>query len=201
MATTTRHPLGLEHHPNAYTSDTADTVARFYTSRGWLNTYALACGYMEAVEVHGVRLTLYAEGCYHVRAHDHGRGMDDQGAGRLAWWSFDTTPGGLSAARSRFLRFARTLELMDDHPAMLRAFTYGVAGLYGDLARGQVPTGEPASSPYVRAPSYGPDDLVVEGPRYGVAGTLQLVELETDGGAWRTWADGTREYVAPRVTA
>lgn len=181
---TGRHPLGLAHDPNAYATDGDDNRRTFYTSRGWLNAYALACGYMEAVDVAGVRVTLGAEcGVVHVRAHDHGT-PERRGAGRLAWWTWEADGPGMARARARFLAFAHGLEAVTDHPAQVRAWCDGTAALHADLATGgDVP--------------HGPDDQVAVAPTFGIAGTRVLATVERDGGTWYTWADGTRTYAHP----
>ena len=66
-------------------------------SRNRLTSYALACGYLEQIDLNGVRVTLWMEnGCespYHVRAHDFNEHL------RKAWECFET----LAEAR-RFFR-------------------------------------------------------------------------------------------------
>jgi len=57
-----------------------------YTNDGWLNLYALGCGYMEKIEIAkaNISVSLWLEGVFHVRVHDHGQGK------RICWESFDT---------------------------------------------------------------------------------------------------------------
>jgi len=49
-----------------------------------LSDYALACGYIDTLEKASIRITLWKEGCYHVRKHDFNKGI------RIFWDSFDT---------------------------------------------------------------------------------------------------------------
>lgn len=70
---------------------------RFHDSLGRLTPYAFACGYVEEDEQNGIRITLWKEGGYHVRAYDHGQGT------RLFW---ETYPK-LSRARIQFARLKR----------------------------------------------------------------------------------------------
>ena len=58
-------------------------MIKFYTKNGKLTPYALSCGYIEKQEKNGVNITLWKEGCYHVRKHDHNKGI------RIFWNSFD----------------------------------------------------------------------------------------------------------------
>jgi len=55
-----------------------------YTNEGWLNLYALGCGYVECLDVEATSVRLWLEGVFHVRVHDHGRMK------RICWESFDT---------------------------------------------------------------------------------------------------------------
>lgn len=64
---------------------------KFYTSRGFLTRYALACGYIETSDnykhnfVNGLPyLTLEKDGIYHVKGRPH----EDQSL--RVWTSFDT---------------------------------------------------------------------------------------------------------------
>jgi len=67
----------------------------FYTARGELTGYGLACGYIERAEARGISITLWKEhNCYHVRAHNHNTGE------RLYWNTFDT----LTEARKDYRR-------------------------------------------------------------------------------------------------
>ena len=72
-----------------------NTDPRFYNTKGQLTAYALACGYKEHKESHGIVCQLWYEGCYHVRAHDHEEGR------RVFWDSFNT----LSEARALYGKF------------------------------------------------------------------------------------------------
>jgi hypothetical protein len=49
-----------------------------------LSGYALSCGYIDVKEKDNVRITLWKEGCFHVRKHNHNIGK------RIFWESFDT---------------------------------------------------------------------------------------------------------------
>lgn len=62
------------------------------TKNGSLTPYAFACGYIEQVELRGVRTTLWLEGTWHVRQHNFNTHE------RVFWDSFDT----LGAARKRY---------------------------------------------------------------------------------------------------
>lgn len=55
-----------------------------YTPEGWLNEYSLHCGYTEQISAHNRWLSLWYEGCWHVRAYDFDLHH------RLYWESFDT---------------------------------------------------------------------------------------------------------------
>lgn len=56
---------------------------KFYTARGRLTSYALACGYVEKHETPIFKTELYREGnCYHVRTFDSVR--------RVEWSVADT---------------------------------------------------------------------------------------------------------------
>ncbi len=78
----------------------------FYTAKGYLTPYALACGYREFVESHDYRLYLDREssGCYTVTLCTPN--------GELDYASFDT----LTPARAYFRRVAR-----DRMPAVIKA--------------------------------------------------------------------------------
>jgi len=84
----------VEH--NAFKKDSLtmspEDLAKFYTSSGWLSEYALSCGYVERYDNGEEWLTLWKEGCYHVRHHDF---ISDK---RICWESFDT----LNEARKFF---------------------------------------------------------------------------------------------------
>lgn len=70
-----------------------------YTNDGWLNLYALNCGYIESIEVEETSVILWLEGVYHVRVYDHGRHE------RICWESFDT----VGEARKFFLQQVEAL--------------------------------------------------------------------------------------------
>lgn len=73
----------------------AREAPRFFTKRGRLTPFALACGYVEKKTVGGVEVTLWMEhNAYHVRGHEF------DGRGRVFWDAFPT----LGAARARFDR-------------------------------------------------------------------------------------------------
>lgn len=62
----------------------------------WLTDYALACGYREQFDLPGDRqITLWQEGCYHVRVHDYAKHE------RALWDAFDT----LEEARQFFAEY------------------------------------------------------------------------------------------------
>jgi len=68
---------------------------KFRTSTGRLTAYSLACGYIEQkLTGNDVQTTLWHEGTYHVRQHDHAVGE------RRFWECFDT----LAEARNCFNR-------------------------------------------------------------------------------------------------
>lgn len=78
----------------------AEMLAKFYTRAGWLTPYALACGYIERVEIDAfTSVQLWAEhGVYHVRAV--------YGPGRT-WETFPT----LGEARRAFCALVRIRSL------------------------------------------------------------------------------------------
>ncbi len=82
------------------------TAPVFYTAKGELTAYALACGYREAIELHGHGLFLdrQSAGCYTVTLYGPN--------GELDYASFDT----LTPARAYFRRVAR-----DRMPAVITA--------------------------------------------------------------------------------
>ena len=43
----------------------------FKNKDGQLSIYSLNCGYIQVIREGQKELTLYADGCIHVRAHDH----------------------------------------------------------------------------------------------------------------------------------
>ena len=65
---------------------------KFYNKDGTLTAYALACGYIETSEKNDIKITLWKEGCFHVRKHDFNKGI------RIFWKSFDN----LTSARKFF---------------------------------------------------------------------------------------------------
>ena len=68
---------------------------KFYTKKGRLNAYALACGYIEKVEHNGHRLTLYQDGGCGLMTHvTHYSDQD----GRIFWETFEN----ITEARKRF---------------------------------------------------------------------------------------------------
>lgn len=56
---------------------------KFYTKKGKLTSYGLACGYIEQEKNNGISTVLWAEcNIYHVRQHNHNTGN------RIFWHSF-----------------------------------------------------------------------------------------------------------------
>lgn len=56
------------YNTNAFSIDaTKPEWLKFYTPGGWLNQYALACGYQERFNYGAHSVRLYLDGCYHVR--------------------------------------------------------------------------------------------------------------------------------------
>jgi hypothetical protein len=86
--------------------------SRFYTARGWLKLWGLACGYVHehntAVGDDGCITTrMWAEhGAVHVRQHDHAKGE------RVLWDTFIVSegPGQLAAARRRMMEAIKDAE-------------------------------------------------------------------------------------------
>ncbi len=74
----------------------------FKNKRGQCTRYALACGYIDLFEANGYRMTLWLDGTFHVRMHDHGTD-DHQGSGRVFWECFET----LTEARAHFNKSKR----------------------------------------------------------------------------------------------
>lgn len=68
---------------------------KFYTKDGWLNKYALACGYVEWYNFDGGWISLELDGCYHVKQH----GVD----GHAYWETFRTWSG----ARNYFVKLIK----------------------------------------------------------------------------------------------
>lgn len=98
MTTTTTYkaPANI----NCYADEhNVEGMEKFYTRSGWLSDYALACGYIERLDLKyedgmsTMWLSLWLDGCYHVRAHNFATGE------RMFWDSFDT----LAEARARFI--------------------------------------------------------------------------------------------------
>jgi hypothetical protein len=73
---------------------------RFYTSKGWLTPYGLACGYIHNhTTPSGISTSFWMEhGAIHVRQHDHRTGT------RVLWDTFIPSegPGQWTAARRRY---------------------------------------------------------------------------------------------------
>ena len=61
------------------------SIPLFKTKTNRLTDYALSCGYIERLEKNEVSITLWKEGCFHVRKHDYNKG-------RIFWESFDSLP-------------------------------------------------------------------------------------------------------------
>ena len=70
-----------------------------YTNEGWLNIYALNCGYMENLDIEEKNVALWLEGVYHVKAFDYDRMK------RICWESFDT----VGEARKFFVKQVEAL--------------------------------------------------------------------------------------------
>lgn len=91
---------------NAFKEDSQEMskndLAIFYTKDGWLTEYALCCGYVERIDHNDQWLSLWKEGCYHVRWYNF------ETHKRICWESFDT----LTEAREFFTEKARELEQM-----------------------------------------------------------------------------------------
>jgi len=79
-----------------------------YTNSGWLNLYALGCGYMERMEIEDGRywVTLWGEssGEFQVRAHDF------TNQERICWEAFDT----VKEAREFFAKKVEELRTTTD---------------------------------------------------------------------------------------
>jgi len=72
-----------------------DTKTLFYTKTGKLSEYALACGYIESVELNGVILTLEKDSaCIHIK------GYNNNIRDREFWDSYDT----LTEARKEYTK-------------------------------------------------------------------------------------------------
>lgn len=88
---------------NAFKEDQGldrDDLDKFYTKKGWLTEFALGCGYLERIDHHENWITLWKEGCYHVRWHDF------KNEKRICWEGFDN----LKEARKFFKKLAKKLE-------------------------------------------------------------------------------------------
>jgi hypothetical protein len=73
-------------------------MPQFYTKRGLLTPYGLACGYLEQTTHKGVQVTLWREhSTYHIRAHDFNTHS------RLGWEVCET----LKEARRVYKEFCR----------------------------------------------------------------------------------------------
>lgn len=85
---------------NAYEQEKDDhNFDVFYTDDGWLTEYSLGCGYLEKVDRDKEWLSLWKEGCFHVRLHDFEKQE------RVFWEAFDD----LDSARAFFLQaFTKT---------------------------------------------------------------------------------------------
>jgi hypothetical protein len=94
----------LEHNMFASERHTmsAEDLAKFYTENGWLSEYALDCGYIERIDHNNQWLSLWKEGCYHVRWHNFETDT------RILWESFDT----VEEARKFFTKQAEIMESM-----------------------------------------------------------------------------------------
>ena len=78
----------------------------FYTKRGDLTAYALACGYVETKSRGEKIARLWAEhGVFHVRTHDHGRGV------RLVWEAFHKLGAARACYRAQLPPLAADLEM------------------------------------------------------------------------------------------
>lgn len=89
---------------NAFERDkltmTPEDLKHYYTADGWLSLYALGCGYVERFDDGRYWITLWHEGCYHVRAYDF------ENSTRLFWVSFDV----IAEARDCFKATMKELE-------------------------------------------------------------------------------------------
>lgn len=90
---------------------------KFNTAAGWLTPYALMCGYVELFEtgirytsaevvyenkpLTGRRVSLFAEGCYHVRAFDFDKSE------QICWDTFAT----LADARRAYTKVKRAISV------------------------------------------------------------------------------------------
>jgi hypothetical protein len=83
------------------------SINKLRNKNGTLSNYGFACGYTEEVEIVGVRLQLWKEGLWQVRAHDHRTGQ------RLFWESFDKKSDAIAFYKAEFKRL-KTLEKQAD---------------------------------------------------------------------------------------
>ena len=82
-------------------------MAKFYTKKGWLTAYGLACGYIETVDSDRYTVELFVSGGIHVRAYDHEEKY------RISWDCYDT----ISEARKAFSALCRELKVKRVIPA------------------------------------------------------------------------------------
>lgn len=75
--------------------------SKFYTKKGLLTPYGLACGYIEKSEINGRVKQLYREhDCYHVQLFDHNTMQ------REVWESFPISEPGGALTKARKLYFS-----------------------------------------------------------------------------------------------
>jgi hypothetical protein len=84
--------MALDHHSIFSGVNIMNT--RFQNANGDVSLYGFACGHIQRKEENNIRLDLWKEGVWHVRAHEF------DGRGRLFWESFDT----LTQARKFFAK-------------------------------------------------------------------------------------------------
>ena len=86
---------------NDYADNTQENKEKFFTKAGWLNDYALCCGYMEEIEfTNGYDLTLYKlNGAYIVSLYNNHTKTRD---------SYYAAPT-LSEARHNFITLRRNI--------------------------------------------------------------------------------------------
>ncbi len=79
---------------------------KFYTAKGWLTVYALACGYLETNDTYNtgkIRIWMALDGaCYAVRGFENGHD-----GGRLFWDCFDTLPEARKAFAARLKEYGQ----------------------------------------------------------------------------------------------
>jgi hypothetical protein len=56
---------------------------KFYNRDGSLTAYSFACGYVQKKEIAHYDVTLYLEGCWHIRT------WDNEARKRIGWESFN----------------------------------------------------------------------------------------------------------------